>query len=149
MHISREKLDITALLRESHDPRAGAVVLFSGEARNHNHGKEVASLEFEVYEAMAEKKIAEIVSDARERWNLHYAHCVHKVGPVEISESCVVVLTSSSHRDEAYAANRYIIDRVKDEAPIWKKERFIDGGHEWVMQCHHGASHAAEQIVPG
>jgi molybdopterin synthase catalytic subunit len=84
---------------------------------------------------MAEKMISSIIADARLKFKLHGAICVHRIGKVEVCESAVVVITTSSHREEAYAANRYIIDRVKHEAPIWKKEIFSDGTAEWGHNC--------------
>lgn len=133
--ISKEPIDLPYLLSLGHDPKAGAVVLFSGEARNHNKGETVTGLEYEAYEAMAAKMILEIVAEAKTRFSLHQALCVHRVGKVGISESAVVVITASSHRNEAYEANRYIIDRVKHEAPIWKMEVFADGSKEYSHNC--------------
>lgn len=133
--ISEDPIDLIYALSIGHDPKAGAVVLFSGEVRNHSHKKNVSHLEYEAYTPMARKAIREIVSDARGKWNLHQVVCIHRIGKVEIGESAVVVVTSSSHREDAYAANRYIIDRVKHEAPIWKKEYFEDGSYEWGHNC--------------
>ena len=69
------------------------------------------------------------------KWELHLVYCVHRLGRVEISESAILVLTATSHRSEAYEANRWIVDRIKHEVPIWKKETFTDGTFDWVMQC--------------
>lgn len=137
MYITDEPIDLGALLSRSHHPAAGAVVLFSGEVRNHNEGRAVLRLEYEAHAPLAEKMMAGIVKEAGERWDLHLADCVHRVGPVAISESAVAVVTASAHRGEAYAANRYIIDRIKHEAPIWKKEYFADGTSEWSRGCQH------------
>ncbi len=129
-YIKSEPLDFAEMF--AHDlPQAGGVVLFSGEARNHHRGKEVAYLEYEAHPDMAARSIREILRDATEKWNLHLAKCVHRTGRLYPGESAVIVVTASSHREEAYAANRYIIDRVKSEAPIWKHEFFPDGTSEW------------------
>lgn len=133
--VTEEVIDGGALLSAMHNPKAGAVVLFSGEVRNHSHSKEVEALYYEAYVPLAEKMIAEIIKDAHLKFKLHGAVCVHRIGKVEICESAVVVITTSSHRKEAYGANRYIIDRVKHEAPIWKKEIFSDGTEEWGHNC--------------
>lgn len=119
------------MLADAHHQKAGAVVLFSGEARNHNDGKSVQMLEYEANIELAESVMSEIINSAREKFGLHYAHCVHRIGKVDISESAVCVVTSASHRKEAYDGNKYIIDRVKAEAPIWKKEYFTDGNTAW------------------
>lgn len=110
-------------------------MLFSGEVRNNNKGREVTHLEYEAYEPMAKKMIGEIIEDAISRFKLNDAVCVHRLGRVEISECAVVVITGAGHRKEAYDANRYIIDRVKNEVPIWKHEFFTDGTSEWGQNC--------------
>ncbi len=137
MYISAEPIDLNTFLARAHHEKAGAIVLFSGEVRNHHQGKSVSRLEYEAYGPMAEKMIKDILEDAKARFELHFADACHRVGPVDIKESAVVVVTSSSHRDEAYAANRHIIDRIKFEVPIWKKEHFADGTFIWVEQCSH------------
>ncbi len=135
-YIVEEPIDLADLLGKYHHPKAGAVVLFSGEARNHHMGKAVDFLEYESYKPMAERVIREIVDEAMVRWELHQAICIHRVGRVDISMTAVVVITTASHREEAYAANRYIIDRVKKDVPVWKKEHFSDGTSEWTG-CDH------------
>jgi len=133
--ISDSPLRPEELLAQARNPASGALVLFSGEARNHNRGRPVLGLEYEVYKPMAEKHIRRIVADALERWELNFAACVHRAGRTEVLESAVVVVTSSAHRSEAYEANRYIIDRVKHEVPIWKKELYADGESVWSENC--------------
>jgi len=125
-----EKIDFEQLIANT-DDKAGAVVSFLGLVRNHNLGQAVDYLSYEAYEALANKMIAQILSDAKEKWALHDALCQHRVGTVKIGEAAVVVITQSSHRKEAYAANEYIINRVKAEAPIWKKEYFSSGKVCW------------------
>ncbi len=134
--ITLEPIPIPELIALAHHPKAGGIVLFSGEIRNHNSGKEVAYLEYEAYVPMAEKMIHEIVQAAKEKWALHFALCVHRIGKLDICESAVVVITSHSHRGESYEANKYIIDRVKHEAPIWKNEFYTDGSSHWGGNCH-------------
>jgi molybdopterin synthase catalytic subunit len=135
--ISATPLDIVALLKNAHHPGAGAVVLFSGEVRDNNRGREVAFLEYESHVPLASKMIGDILREAKEKWNLQIAVAQHRIGKVAISETAVVVITASAHRQEAYAANRYIIDRIKHEAPIWKCEHYTDGTHEWGSNCNH------------
>lgn len=133
--ISADPLDLNLLLKAAQDPKAGAVVIFSGEVRNHNVGRAVLHLDYEVYEELATKMIREVTATAIEKFNLHKAVCVHRSGKVGISESAVVVITASSHRKEAYKANEYIIEVVKHEAPIWKREYFTDGTSSWSRNC--------------
>ena len=106
-------------------PAAGAIVTFQGTTRD------VEWLEYEAYREMAEERIAAIVADAVERHGLEAAAAEHRVGTVPLGEPSVAVAVSAAHREEAFAGAREIIDRIKAEAPIWKKE--VDAGDErWV-----------------
>ena len=135
-YISDKSLDIVGLLAQSHDPKAGAVVLFSGDVRDNNIGKEVAYLEYEAHFFLASKMVKEILEEAIAKWNLNLAIAQHRVGKVGVGESAVVVITASPHRKEAYQANRHIIDRIKHEVPIWKCEVFTDGTKQWGNNCN-------------
>jgi len=117
--VTGEPLLMDPLIELVRDPRAGAVVTFSGVTRD------VESLEYEAYVEMAEPKIAAIVAEAIERHGLCAAACEHRVGTVPLSEPSVTVAVSAAHRGEAFTGAREIIDRVKAEAPIWKQE--VDG----------------------
>jgi len=123
--VSAEPLSLDALAARVRDPRAGAVVTFSGVTRD------VERLEYEAYAEMATQRMEAIAAEAVERHGLCAAAVEHRVGEVPLSEPSVIVAASAPHRGEAFAGAREIIDRVKAEAPIWKKE--IDGGEErWV-----------------
>ena len=135
-HLSPHTIDISELFALAHHPKAGAVVLFSGETRDNSHGKEVSYLEYEAQESLAEKMIADILQQAVAKWNLNVAVAVHRTGKVAVSETAVVVITAAAHRSEAYAANRFIIDKIKHEAPLWKCEYFTDGSKEWGGNCN-------------
>jgi molybdopterin synthase catalytic subunit len=120
-----DQLSLDDLAARVRDPRAGAVVTFSGVTR------EVERLEYEAYTEMAEERMAEIATEAVERHGLCAAAVEHRVGEVPLSEPSVIVAVSAPHRGEAFAGAREIIDRVKAEAPIWKKE--VEGGEgRWV-----------------
>jgi molybdopterin synthase catalytic subunit len=134
-HLQHTELNYSELFDGFRNPNSGAVVLFSGEVRDNNKGREVTHLEYEAYEPMANKMIDEIIGEAISRFKLNQAICVHRLGRVEISECAVVVITGAGHRKEAFDANRYIIDKVKNEVPIWKHEFFADGTSEWGQNC--------------
>ena len=136
LYISSSSLDPVALLKQAHHPKAGAVVLFSGEVRDNNSGSQVDYLEYEAHVSMASKMIHSILQEAKSNWALTVAIAQHRIGKVEVGESAVVVITSSAHRKEAYAANRFIIDKIKHEVPIWKCEYFTDGTKEWGGDCN-------------
>jgi molybdopterin converting factor subunit 1 len=120
--VTGDPLSLDALVERVRDPRAGAVVTFQGVTRD------VERLEYEAYAEMAGERLAAIVADAIERHGLCAAAVEHRVGTVPLSEPSVAVAVSAPHRPEAFAGAREIIDRVKAEAPIWKKE--VDGGEE-------------------
>jgi len=134
-HVQHTPIQYSELFNDFRNPNSGAVVLFSGEVRDNNKGREVTHLEYEAYEPMSNKMIDEILNEAISRFKLNQAVCVHRLGRVEISGCAVVVITGAGHRKEAYDANRYIIDRVKNEVPIWKHEFFADGTSEWGQNC--------------
>ncbi len=129
-----EPIDATALLDEVGDPAAGAVLLFLGTVRDHSPGKEgVTHLEYEAYGEFVEQKIGEVVARARERWPVRRVVAEHRVGRLEVGEVSVAVAVSAAHRDQAFAAGRFVIDELKATAPIWKKEHWPGGG-EWVRE---------------
>jgi len=123
--VSDQPLSLDALAARVRDPSAGAVVTFSGVTR------EVERLEYEAYAEMAEERMTAIAAEAVARHGLCAAAVEHRVGHVPLSEPSVIVAVSAPHRGEAFAGAREIIDRVKAEAPIWKKE--IEGPEgRWV-----------------
>jgi molybdopterin converting factor subunit 1 len=119
--VTEEPLSLDALAERVRDPRAGAVVTFSGVTRD------VPQLDYEAYVEMASERIAEIVDEAIARHGLCAAAAEHRIGTVPRSEPSVIVAASAPHRGEAFAGAREIIDRIKAEAPIWKREE-----GEWV-----------------
>ncbi len=144
IHLTHDPIDACALLQRAPDPASGALVLFSGTVRDSNLGRAVLRLEYEAFTPVAETQMRAILDEARARWELRAADCIHRLGPVGIGESAVAVFTAAAHRGEAYAANRYIIDRIKHEVPIWKKEIFADGTSEWSQGCLHEPDHEHE-----
>lgn len=135
-YLSESPLNLVELLRMAHNPNAGAVVLFSGEVRINSAGKEVSYLEYEAHSTLASKMIERILYEASSKWSLNFAFAKHRVGKVEVGASAVIVITGSPHRKEAYMANRYIIDKIKHEVPIWKCEYFTDGARVWGGNCN-------------
>jgi molybdopterin synthase catalytic subunit len=105
-------------------PDCGAVVVFSGTARDHSEGVEgVTRLDYEAYEEHVERSLASVVDEARAKWPvLGRVVVLHRVGEVLVGESSVVVAVSAPHRHEAFEAARYCIDTLKETAPIWKRE---------------------------
>lgn len=123
-------IDVTALERAVADAGRGAHVTFVGRARNRaDDDREVIELEYEVFGEMAGLVLDEIAAEAERRWGVAVA-VVHRHGVVPIGEAAVAIVTAAAHRAEAYEANRFVIEAIKDRLPIWKRERFADGS-EW------------------
>ncbi|MGY6500416.1 MAG: molybdenum cofactor biosynthesis protein MoaE [Acidimicrobiales bacterium] len=118
--------------------RCGAVVTFSGTARDHAEGRPgVSLLEYEAYVEQAEPRMAAIVDRARHDWpDLGRMALLHRTGPVPVGESAVVVVASAPHREAAFAAARFGIDTLKATVPIWKRETW-DGGESWGLEAQH------------
>ena len=123
--VTTDRLSIEALSNMVRSPAAGAIVTFQGTTRD------VDALEYEAYVEMAEERIAAIVADAVAGHGLEAAAAEHRVGTVPLGEASVAVAVSAAHRGEAFAGAREIIDRIKAEAPIWKKE-VEEGEGRWV-----------------
>jgi molybdopterin synthase catalytic subunit len=109
----------------------GAIVSFLGLVRNHNLGRSVRYLEYEAYEPLAMKAFERIAAEVRERWPGARLALHHRVGRLQVGEASVAIVARSAHRGDAYAACRYAIERVKQIAPIWKRE-FFEGGDVWI-----------------
>jgi len=109
----------------------GAVVTFLGLVRNHNMGRRVRYLEYEAYEPLALKAFGRIAEEIAERWPSARMALHHRIGRLEVGEASIAIVVRSPHRGDAYAACRYAIERVKQIAPIWKRE-FFDGGDVWI-----------------
>jgi len=135
--VNSTAIDVDAAKKAVADNSCGALVVFEGWIRDHNEGKAVKRLEYEVYRPVAEKEGARIIDEAIERFGVSHAVCIHREGLLELGEIAVIVCVSSPHRSEAFDACRYIIDETKSRLPIWKKEHYVSGISEWVNceQC--------------
>ena len=140
MRVTAERIEPDSLRDELTDDAAGAFVGFEGWIRNHNEGESVLRLEYEVYEPLAIKEGENVIAEARSKFPILHAECVHRSGSLEIGECAVWVGVTSAHRDEAFEACRYIIDQVKVRLPIWKKEHYVNGHSGWV-NCERCAEH--------
>ena len=129
-------LDRETLRRAVEEDAAGALLIFEGVVRNHSEGNTgIVALEYEVKLPMADKMVAAILEETRKEIPFLKAAVRHRMGRTELREPTVIIAVSAAHRDEAYRASRRIIDRIKHEAPIWKREIFADGHSEWSLGC--------------
>jgi len=127
------EIDPRGLERECRTDADGALVTFAGVTRNHNEGAAVRSLRYEAYPEMAQKVMCGLFEEAIKRFPITRARVVHRLGEVPIGEASVVVVVASPHRGPAFEASRFLMDRLKNEVPIWKQELLADaGGERWV-----------------
>jgi molybdopterin synthase catalytic subunit len=129
--ITRGRIRPDALVRAAGHPAAGAVVLFVGTTRRTNAGRQVIRLEYEAFAGMAEREMERLATAARRRWKLHGVAMAHRIGAVPVGEASVGIAVSAGHRAEAFAAGRWLIDRLKRIVPIWKREHYR-GGRVWI-----------------
>jgi molybdopterin synthase catalytic subunit len=129
--ITRKAINLQELVEFVTDPEAGAIVTFVGTMRNNNEGRKVISLDYEAYPEMAEKELARVGEEAKRRWKIQRMAIVHRIGPVQITESSVAIAVSAAHRQDAFEAGRFAIEEIKRTIPIWKKEVY-EGGEVWI-----------------
>jgi len=130
--LSDTPIDTTALRAGLLDARVGGYASFEGWVRDHNAGRSVRALQYDAYVALAQAEGEAVLAEARSRFDILDAHCVHRVGELGIGELAVWVGVTAAHRDAAFAACRFVIDEVKTRVPIWKHERYADGDAGWL-----------------
>jgi MoaE-MoaD fusion protein len=123
--------DLSAVIAEVEDERAGAIATFQGTVRRQSRGREVIALEYEAYGGMAERVMAEIADGVKARYDLCEVAVAHRVGRCEVGDVSVVIAVSAPHRQDALSACRDVIDELKERVPLWKKELY-EGGEEWI-----------------
>ena len=132
IRIQQQPIDAMSLVKEIEHENAGAVVLFLGTTRKLTGQRETVCLEYDCYEPMALAELRKLQQQATDRWGLTGCGIVHRVGVVEIGEASVAVAISSPHRAASYEASVWLMDVLKKEVPIWKKEQWADGSTDWV-----------------
>ena len=130
--ITTDPIQSDALFEWIQKPYHGAVVTFAGIVRDNADGKRTLRLEYEAYAEMAEKKMREVGDEIREKWGIEDVAMIHRVGMLEIGEISILIAVATPHRNPAFEACSYAIDRIKQVVPIWKKEIREDGAEEWV-----------------
>jgi len=129
--LTEDPIDLASLLTRAR-PGDGAVCVFVGVVRNESEGRETVAIQYEAYGPMAESEMAKIARSVSEEWPGAHLSVVHRVGRLVVGEASVAVVATAPHRDEAFAACRAAIDRIKKTVPIWKKEIRPDGSSDWV-----------------
>jgi MoaE-MoaD fusion protein len=129
--LTEDPIDLSAVVAEVNDERAGAVVTFMGTVRSESRGRKVMRLEYEAYEGMAEDVMADLATQLSARYALCAIAITHRVGVCEIGDASVAIAVSAPHRQDALAACKDAIDTLKETVPLWKKEVY-EGGEEWI-----------------
>ena len=130
--LTHAPINPSAVLAQVASNDAGAVVLFLGTTREFTKGRQTTSLDYECYPQMAEARLAELESQAREKWPLVHVSIVHRLGRLGLGEASIAIAVSSPHRQAAFEAGKWLIDTIKEDVPIWKQENWADGTSEWV-----------------
>ncbi len=125
--LTRERIDAEKLVAAAKDGADGAVVVFDGIVRNNTRGRQTLHLDYEAYEEMAAKQMAELAREARAKFGVRQVTIVHRLGRLVVGETSVLIVVASAHRGQAFEACRWLIDTLKKTVPIWKKETFMDG----------------------
>ena len=124
-------LDVSEVIDALDDAAAGGLTLFVGRVRDHDGGQGVTSLDYSAHPSALER-LQDVCARIAGEHEVHGLAAVHRVGHLEIGDVAVIVATTASHRGVAFEASRALIDTLKSEVPIWKHQRFADGGEEWV-----------------
>lgn len=121
-----------AALAERVPPGSGAVATFEGRVRDTNDGRRVARLHYDAYPGMADRVFADILLRTRRTHPVTVVRVLHRTGTLEVGETAVAIVVAAGHRDEAFAAARFVIEAVKAELPVWKREEYEDGSSRWL-----------------
>lgn len=133
LRLTDQPLDLPAVVASVTGPDAGAVDVFIGTVRNHAKGRRVLRLEYEAYDAMVLEQFGLYAQEAQRRWPGARVAVHHRLGACEAGEPTVIVAVCTAHRAEAFEACRWVVERLKADAPIWKREVYEDGS-AWVGQ---------------
>ena len=130
--IVSDKIEIEEVIRKVSDIESGAIVVFIGTVRKSSRGRKIKYLEYEAYREMTLREFSKIAQEIRQMWDIRKLAIVHRIGKLDLGEISILIVVSAPHRDEAYRASRYAIEKLKQAVPIWKKEVW-EGGEEWIQ----------------
>ena len=125
-------IDPPALIAEVGSPADGAVLLFLGTVRDHNEGRAVSGMRYDAYVAMAEQMLSEIATEAARQLGTESIAVVHRIGELAIGDVSVALAVSAPHREQVFAAGRYLIEEIKRRLPVWKHEHYVEGESRWL-----------------
>lgn len=131
--LSSDSLNIDEAYRSVIDPSHGAIDMFIGVVRNHHDGQAVEEIVYDVHQTLAEKALYDICKEALKLWPDTRYYVAHYDGVLQVNGISVIIAVSAAHREEVFKACRYVIEELKKRAPIWKKERYLDGQSTWLL----------------
>jgi len=134
MHLTRHRIEVADLLTEVQGPERGGTSVFLGTVRN---DADITGIDYSAYEAMAFEEIERILAEALEQWPEAHVTLQHRLGVIPAGEASIAIAAAAPHREQAFAACRYVIEAVKQRLPIWKKEIHLDGSSTWVDASGH------------
>ena len=133
--ITDQEISVDAVIARLADPANGAVATFVGVVRGQTDGRETLYLEYDAYPEMAERTLAQVGKDVQARWSeIRQVVVIHRIGRLDVGETAIVIALCAAHRRQVFEALHYAIDRIKEIAPIWKKEITADGA-EWKSEA--------------
>jgi molybdopterin synthase catalytic subunit len=132
IQLTNEPIDTAEIADQARSANAGAIVLFLGTTREFTGDRQTVALSYEAYREMAERRLADLEAEARRRWPVIECIIVHRLGLVPLTQSSVAIAVSTPHRADAFAAGQWLVDSLKADVPIWKREQWSDGTSEWV-----------------
>lgn len=130
--LTAEPLDAARLVAEVSDPACGGIVLFVGEVRQEDAGREVIALTYDAYDTLARAQLRAVADEAAARWPEARIALEHRTGRLVVGEASVAIAVACPHRADAFACCRFVIDRLKEAVPIWKREEAAEGGSRWI-----------------
>lgn len=132
--ITHKEINVQKIIKDISDTKgnSGAITLFIGTVRNYGNKGKILSMTYESYISMAEEKIKSIEEYALKKWNVQKIKIIHRVGNLKVGTNSIVIAVSSAHSRDAYMASKFILKKIKNEVPIWKKEKLVDGREIWV-----------------
>jgi molybdopterin synthase catalytic subunit len=119
-------------MTETEDPGSGALIIFTGEVRNHNDGRPVDAVTYEAHMEIGERVIREIENEVLDKFDISRCRIQHRIGYLKVGEASIVIVVRSPHRAAGYEASRYAIDEIKHRTPIWKEEHYQDGTQRYL-----------------
>lgn len=137
-------VDISALIERVSGTANGAVVLFVGNVREVNDGRDVSGIEYTAYRSMAARELASIVEEAAALGDTNDVAVEHRLGELNVGDCSVAIAVGHPHRGRAFEVARYVIEELKRRVPIWKREHYVDGTREWVSAATESSAQLAD-----